>query len=750
MKRLYIVMLLWLAQLCIYAQYQIKVLDKETKEPVAHANVFFPDIKTGTTTDESGVFNINTKVNSVLVQIFSLNYKTYLGTIKLQNQILSVFLEPSSHDLQEITVSGNGSKLQGENVINVEVIKLNNNPELQGISLSQRLSSIPGISNLSTGMGIGKPVIRGFSGNRIAVFSQGIRLENQQWGDEHGLGLDEIGYEQVEIIKGPASLLYGSDALGGVIYFVDERYADHNTLSFVINSEYNSNTAGWRNTGGLKLSKERWHWNLFGGYTTHKDYEDGNNDIVENNRFNTTSAKTSIGYTGGMFTSSLRYGYLNEKYGLLSDDSEDDDYHNGRKPMLPYQHLTTHLLSSENVFFFNDNSKLKVDVGYILNNRKEFEDEHNHVHYDDCDEVALDMNLSTLSYNAKWFSSETKNRWSWITGSQGMYQHNNNKGEEVLIPNATTVDFGIYSTADYRYTDRSYCQIGMRIDGRFIDGEKHGEWNDEDYISAFSNSYTAFNLSTGIFQQLPKNFSLRAALSSGFRAPNMFELLSNGIHMGTNRYELGNPNLKTENCYQLDASFDYQTEHLSFYVSPFFNYIMNYIYLKPSGEEKEDLPVYYYNQTDAYLFGGEAGIHFHPHPLDWLHLEASYSNAYGLDINRNDLPLMPSSKIKSTIAANFTFNKIIDKFSVYTQYQYSFRKNRVAQYEIPTASYSLVNAGIDLSFRVKQQTLFFNAAVNNLFNVTYYDHLSRYKNEGIFNIGRNVVLKLSIPINVKI
>ncbi|WP_158648534.1 TonB-dependent receptor, partial [Candidatus Symbiothrix dinenymphae] len=181
-------------------------------------------------------------------------------------------------------------------VANFTKLNWTNRAEISGLSLSQKLAGVAGISNLSTGTGIGKPVIRGLSGNRIAVFAQGTRIENQQWGDEHGLGLDENGYEQVEIIKGPASLLYGSDALGGVLYFSDALYAKGNSLEGTFGSEYNSNTNGWRNTGASKLSKNCFHWNAFGGYTTHEDYRDGNHDAVPNSRFHTGDFKTSLGY----------------------------------------------------------------------------------------------------------------------------------------------------------------------------------------------------------------------------------------------------------------------------------------------------------------------------------------------------------------------------------------------------------------------------------------------------------------------
>jgi iron complex outermembrane receptor protein len=329
-----------------------------------------------------------------------------------------------------------------------------------------------------------------------------------------------------------------------------------------------------------------------------------------------------------------------------------------------------------------------------------------------------------------------------------MYQINRNKGEEILVPDATTTDAGLYATTDYHYTKDSYWQAGIRLDSRFINGDTHGEVDDEKYIPSFSKRYIAFIFSTGIYQRLAEHFSLRTSLSSGYRAPNMFELLSNGVHEGTNRFEIGDQELRTENSYQVDLSLDYRTDHVDFFVNPYFNYIRDYIFLKPSGEIRENLPVYYYRQANVYLFGGETGFHFHPHPLDWLHLQASYSNTYGQDTYNQDLPLMPSSKINSTASANFSGEKAIRKFSIFLQYQYSFKQNHIAEYETPTDAYSVTNAGIYVEFKINRYRLLANAAVNNLFNKCYYDHLSRYKTEEIYNMGRNIVFKLTIPVDV--
>jgi iron complex outermembrane receptor protein len=521
---------------------------------------------------------------------------------------------------------------------------------------------------------------------------------------------------------------------------------------------------------------------VFGGYTTHRDYLDGYNNPVPNSRFNTGDVKSTFAYTGKKFTTSLKYNYLNEKYGLTEiEDEHDEDEHegeehegeeheeeheysNGRTLYLPYQNLQTHLLAWENTLLLNNNSKLKLDFGYIFNNRQEFEDEHHHhehegeehegeehegeEHEDEDEhehgeEAALNMNLHTISYNLKWYSPRW-NKWDLTTGSQGMVQTNTNHGEETLIPDALTFDIGAFAMTNFYYSEKAYLQAGIRLDNRHISTSD----------KAFEKNYIAVNFSAGIFQPLAKYLSLRTNISTGFRAPNMFELLSDGVHHGTNRYEIGDNELKTENSYQIDASLNFESTHIEAFISPYFNYVKNFIYLQPTSEIIDETPVYNYKQADAFLYGGEAGIHLHPHPLDWLHIECSYSNTFGQNIHHNWLPLMPSQKIKANLSVIFTNPKILKKYSFYVQNIYSLAQNftfvESGYAEAETPDYYLLNIGANFEFLFGKQRLLLNFSVNNLLNEKYFDHLSRYKDQGIYNMGRSFVVKLSLPITASI
>src|SRR5690606_16910046 len=207
-----------------------------------------------------------------------------------------VELTHAAIEMDEVIVSTPFHKLQSENVMKVAQANVKKLKTQGAITLSDGVSQIAGVETLSTGVGIGKPVIRGLSGNRVLVYTQGIRLENQQFGGEHGLGINDAGIESVEVIKGPASLLYGSDALGGVLYLNPEKFAASNTYKADVNLDYYTNTDGYSANAGYKKSADRFKFLIRGAHTSHADYKAGNNLYTTNSRFAEYDLKTGIAY----------------------------------------------------------------------------------------------------------------------------------------------------------------------------------------------------------------------------------------------------------------------------------------------------------------------------------------------------------------------------------------------------------------------------------------------------------------------
>ncbi len=696
------------------------VLDKETKEPLSYVEVFLVDLNTGTLTDENGFFRIeHFNREKIHLEISYVGYEMIDEVVNTtETPEKTFYMEPAHIQLKEVTVSVPTGRLQGESVVSVARKKIEELKTTAPITLAEAISNIPGVEQNTTGAGIGKPVIRGLTGNRIVTYAQGMRIENQQWGDEHGLGVGEVGIGSVEVIKGPASLLYGSDALGGVLYFVDEPYCNHNTSEISIQSKFLSNTFGTINDISYKTHREKLKFNLFGSYSSQADYSVPELNRVDNTRFDEKNIKGSLGLHNDNWVSNIRYSFLQNDFGI----TEEATYLTSaeRKFKLPFQTINNHNLSVENNFF-GENSTWHTTLGYSGNYRREFED--------DKVNPALGLHLNTYTYNVKWSSPTYRDFLDLIIGSQGMFQQNKNDGEEVLIPDAQTTDVGAYALANINRNNLQF-QAGIRFDNRNINTQT------TDNIPAFRHAYQGLTFSGGLVYKWNK-IKLRANLSNGFRAPNTSELLSDGVHEGTNRYEKGNSELSNENATQIDFSIDYKSEHFELSVNPFYNHIRNYIFLDPTDEVIDNNPVFQYLQTDAALYGGEAGFHYHPHQLHWLHIESDLSLVMAEDKAGNPLPLIPQTKINSTISAAFKGKHTFQVTKIFLQHIYRFRQDRVGLFETPTRAYQLLNAGVSAKIKAKKYPIELNAGVKNLLNAHYIDHLSRFKALGIENPGIN-------------
>ena len=720
-------------------------------EPLFGVEVFVEELQKGTSTDERGYFELNNlPSNTIKLAIVFMGYKTQIKTIQLQQETtsLTIVLEESVFKMDEVIISTPFNKLQSENVMKVEKATITQLKNKGVVTLSEAISTLPGVSTISTGTGIGKPVIRGLRGNRVLVYSQGLRLENQQFGDEHGLGVDASSIESLEVIKGPASLLYGSDALGGVLYFNPVKFAPINSFNLVGSQTFYSNTEGSNTSFSAKQSYNKWKFLANGSHNKHSDYLTVNDERVTNTRFNETTFNTAIGYNSERISSIVRFLYTRSIIGIPEEIGEQST---SKSKMLPYQDLTTKMLSLNNTFFLK-NSKISTVLGYTENKRNEFEnhDEHSedeegadhseeeHHEYENM-EAALQLKLDTYSYDVKWHLPKLKNIET-VIGAQGMHQKNKNFGEEILIPDATINDLGVFVTAMYQL-DINSIQGGIRFDTRNISTEFH-EIQHEDEVHVFEaidKSFDNISASLGYKTLLFDKIISRLNIASGFKAPNLAELTSNGLHHGSNRFELGNNGLKQEQNFQSDISFEYKTDHFEFVANGFYNYINDYIFITPTGELEDDFDVYSYTQDNAKLYGGEFGLHLHPHPLDWLHINSNFEMVIGKQNNGDYLPLIPANKLTNTIRAEFNNTKTLQNGFAAVTLENTFKQTNLSEFETKSNGYNLVNIGVGGTIKLKTVDLDVNLNMNNVFNESYISHLSRLKADGINNIGRNFI-----------
>ena len=703
--------------------FTAKVVDQETNEPIPMVTVYSVEQQTGSITDHQGDFTLLKVPQTIVLQFSYVGYETLLVTVNTSEMNKVFYLQPGHLDLDEIVLSAPQSRLGDDNTIAIEQRSIQMLQASNPINLATAIANIPGVSQISTGSGIGKPVIRGLSGSRIVTYAQGIRLENQQWGAEHGLGVGDIGIESVEVIKGPASLLYGADALGGVLYFVDERYAKMNHTDLKASSQFLSNTLGTNNQFGVKLNKNKLKINLFGSYQSHADYKTPLGLNAHNTRFEEQNFKAAYGFGSNNWVGNLRYSFLKNKFGITEEDqafSSTQDRNFG----VPFQTIVNHNLSWDNTLYLGE-GKIKGTLGYTSNLREEFE-ESTHT-------SALNMELNSFTYNLKWFLPENNETFDWIVGAQGLVQENTNHGEERLIPNATTNDIGVFVVTNASL-DQWHFQGGLRFDQRQIQSESFTN-EGEIQFEGLDVQFNAVNFAFGAAFEFDRA-KIKFNLSSGFRAPNTSELLSNGVHEGTNQYVVGNSSLKSEVATQFDLALDINTTHFDFSIQPFYNTIKDYIFLTPSNTTIEGSPRFDYTQSDALLYGGELGFHYHPHDIHWLHLESDVSLVLAENRKGDPLPLIPAKRWRSTARAEWTGHWLT---SIFLTYQHTASQSRVSTFETISPSYGLVDMGAQ--FKVKKGIIL-ALALTNAFDTNYIDHLSRLKSLNVPNMGRNFSAKL--------
>ncbi|MCB9225002.1 MAG: TonB-dependent receptor [Crocinitomicaceae bacterium] len=737
MKQLLLILSLVYTLLSNAQTYQGKVVHHQDHErSIPFAKLYFIDLGSTIYADSTGFWEISDApagTNHVIVS--AVGFETIHTDIELvEGQLILIELSETHHDLDKVIVSNNGW-LHRESITNVESQPLSELNKIPNSTLGEAIANIPGVYQSGIGAGLAKPVIRGLSGSRVVTYLNSLRIENQQWGGDHGLPVTSLGIGSVEVIKGPSSLLFGADAMGGVLYFVDEPYAERNTMSGFVSSKFEHNSLGTSNQAGFRISKNAIRLNLYGGYDNSADYGIPNGNQILNSRFKQSSAKVALGYNKKKWVLNVRYNFYQGRLGLpghthdsIIDASSFQTTTQNRKDNIPAQFVTNHFTSVENKFFLGKH-ELYITLGNTNNALKEFEEKFT------IPEMVINLNNSV--YNAKWKIHFNK-VFELIVGSQGMYQINKNDpaAEEELIPDAKTLDVGGFALLHAKWKEWR-IQTGARYDNRTINTSGS---------SSFSGSYQGVNFSSG-FAWIHERSTLRFNVSSGYRAPTTSELLSDGIHHGSARYEIGNTTLGSEKAIQIDLSYGLHLEDFELIINPFFNQIYDYIYLQPNDSVIDGFKVYNYVQSPvSILYGTDAGFHYHPHGAHWMHLESSFSTLFAEDNNKQPLPMIPQSRINSQLRFEFNMKGVFKIEDIVIQHSYYFKQNRLVDYETFTAAYNLLNLGLNMKFDL-QTPIYLGMGVRNVLNETYYDHLSTLKYLAIPNAGINAYFSVRIEFN---
>ncbi len=726
-----------------YAQNLIKgkITDQDNL-PLTGATIFLPELNKGTMADKNGLFKLSDLPSGkIKIQVSYIGYTNKIETIIIQNPEteLNVTLETTTIRTEEIVVTGGYSSTQHENAIKIEALKLEYSDIKPTPNLTDVITKIPGVNMISKGSGVSKPVIRGLSMNDILVLNNGVRFENYQYSDHHPLGIDEFGIEDIEVIKGPSSLLYGSDAIGGVINFIKEKPAPIGTIEGDYNLQLFSNTLGITNNFGLKGSSQHFFGGIRLGQKSNSDFLQGGGDFVPNTRFKEYSIKLNTGFTGRSGTFRLFYDYSRQNLGLAEEEAIEAIAKRGRNLEIFYQQFNTHLLSTQNKLYLG---KMKLDINSAYQNTEL-------IHFGEPSVYEIQMRLATLTYDAKLYLPSDKKS-EYIVGYQGMYQNNLNLNdrETKLLPDASIFNNSIFFLLQKTFFNKLKFQTGLRFDDKSINTIALGDPGQPDYREALDKKYNSLSGSLGATYSISEKFLLRSNFASAFRTPNLAELTSNGQH--ETRYEIGDKNLIPEKSYEIDLSMHYHVDNLTIDLAGFYNNINNYIFISPTGDTTSNgIYIYEYKQNNSYLYGAEAGIHFHPEAMKWLHLLTTFSSVTGKQKSGSNLPFIPAKKIYMELRAEKESLAFLNKAFLMVTSTSVFKQENIASEETPTNAYTLMDISIGGQIKVRDQFISISLGATNIFDKLYIDHLSTLKEVGFFNPGRNLTMTLKIPFTIR-
>jgi iron complex outermembrane receptor protein len=689
-------------------------------------------------------------------------------------------------ELERITVTSESLKRSSNRLsaLSVEVAGKEFLTEHFTGNLTQALEYLPGIQSMDIGSGFSKPMIRGMSFNRISVAENGIKQEGQQWGSDHGLEIDAFNIERVTIQKGPASLSYGSDAMGGVIEIRQAPASGENRIfgegAFMAKS-VNGAISG---SVMLGVKKDAWHVRLrysgkqFGDYRIPTDtivYLTQQIPIYGRKLKNTAGVERDVNfyseyrkrrYYSNYAVSNVRQetGFFPGAHGIPSISAAQDDG-NSRNIELPFSRVN-HLKATSRQQYTWNNLSASWDAGFQNNHREEWSKFHTHYGTQSPPEKNPDKELA---FSLNTFSSSVKLRsissgdFEYSGGWDLQYQQNRIDGYSFLLPKYDRFTTGLSVLGSWRPSVFFSLNGGLRYDYGAIDISAYKDPYLEAYLSdmgygqaavedyqwrayAVDRRFGDFSGSLGMVWRPADAHLFKANIGHSFRLPGAKELAANGVHHGSFRHEQGDPALASERGRQFDVSYLYEREGIALSAGTFFYRYDNYIYLKPTGEWSI-LPhagqVYRYTGAKAVFAGAELSLDVKILPFLNYSLLGEYVYTYNRD-EHTPLSFSPPASLRNILTLRFKTAQ------VYAELHSIARQDRVAKNESTTDGANLVHLGGNLRVSVRNTILDISLSLRNLFDTKYYNHLSFYRKVEIPEPGRNFQLLIKIPFKSKL
>lgn len=636
-------------------------------------------------------------------------------------------------------------------------------------SLMQTLEGIPGVKAMAIGSGQSKPVIRGLGFNRLAVVEDGIKHEGQQWGDDHGLEIDQFAVDRAEIIKGPAALLYGSDAIGGVLS-LHTNHVPTEPLSGSVQLFGRSNNEQLGLSARIGGRKGKFFFRANATLIDYADFRVPTDSIqyysywikLKDQRLRNTAGcerdgSVMLGYQDYNFHTDVRVSDSYHKSGFFANAHglevrlSDIDYDRSRRDIdLPYQWVN-HLKVLSHTTWRTDGVSAELNLAYQKNVREELSEPVSHGYMPKPDDT-LERRFEKDTYTAGLSLRCEYGKHVLKGGLNGEYQHNRRDGWGFIIPDFETGSIGGYVMDRYTLRDNLILNAGLRLDYARTHIHSYQDWfttplNGTPVYQQRSTEqrrhFTSFTWSAGVNYSLGQ-WVMKANAGKSFRVPIPKELGADGINYHIFRYERGNASLDAEESYQIDASVSWADDRWEIEVEPYLNYFPNYIYLSPTAQYVEGLQLYNYTQTRVLRYGVEAQAtcritqHWH------AHVQGEYLYARQKSGEKKGYALPFSTPWTVDAGMKYIFDWHGEGFVGLNAHVVG-RQDEIVPPEKPTDGYWTLNLSAGKNFRLKGSTTLSVAIhADNLLDRRYYDHTSYYRLIDVPEPGRNVAVKAEL------
>ena len=731
-------------------------------EPIVGATVTVPEARITTLTDSKGSFSLLVPSRSGTLVIRRFGYATAIRKINGGDGIAGVStynftLALSPFDIAPVTVSATIAPSDAlHSVLATSMLTSDALRQDEGISVGHAVSHLPGVRNVSTGHAIGKPMIRGLFGPRVLVLQDGSRLEDYSWSEEDGPSVDARLADRIEVIRGPASVLYGSDAVGGVVNIIPEALPSavdgHSIRRATLEAYGGTNNTELGSALKVEGAGGRLGWRLFGVGRYAGNYHTPAGE-QERTGFFAINGEGALAFRASRSVTTLRFSQYGGEFKLIEAGNPNLVPTPGAttKEAGPDRKLLDNRIQLTHDFFASERIRIEAKGQWQRHSLIEVSD-------DACligvgtagcgvssssgsssgakkEQPAFDLLLNTGTLDLSVHHVLTP----WLRGTvgvSGMYQPNDSRGPIFLIPSGTTSS-GAGFLFEEATRGRLTLSAGGRVDSRRISTDANAALNHV----AQTRSWTESTGDIGVIFRPVAAIAVVANLGSAWRAPTFFDLYANGPHLAESRYEIGLATMVPEHAVNTDLAIRLQAGRVRAEVAGFMNNISDFIYTSPTQEQQGGLPVFRHVQTDARLRGGEASLE--AHIFEPLTAHAGYEFVNGVITDTDSpLPLMPPPRTTVGFEWRFSHTGSLAHPHVGAELEATARQTRLNENDFATGGYSLINLDAGATFALGHRDLSVGLAVHNVADTRYKNFLSRYK-EFAFEPGRNIVIRAS-------